>query len=77
MTQLPHAQHAWEATYGTDDRGRPIAPRFHRLLLIEVAGAPTAAGVDRLESALRRARASLCTRTRRSPHLPRMGAEVV
>jgi hypothetical protein len=53
MTRLPQAQHAWEATYGTDDRRRPIAPRFHRLLLIEVAGTPTAADVDRLESALR------------------------
>lgn len=53
MTRLPQAQHAWEATYGIDDRGRPIAPRFHRLLLIDVAGAPTAADVDRLESALR------------------------
>lgn len=53
MTRLPAAQHAWEATFATDDDGRPVAPRFHRLLMLEVAGTPTAADADQLETALR------------------------
>jgi hypothetical protein len=52
MRRLPHAQHAWDATLGTDARGRPVAPRFHRLLMIDVRGAPSAADAERLETAL-------------------------
>jgi hypothetical protein len=52
MTRLPAAQHAWEATFATDDEGRPVAPRFHRLLMLEVTGSPTAADARHLETAL-------------------------
>jgi hypothetical protein len=53
VTGLPDAQHAWEATFSVDARGRPLAPRFHRLLMIDVRGTPTAADAERLERALR------------------------
>jgi hypothetical protein len=53
MSPLPDAQHAWEATFHTDARGRPVAPRFHRLLMLDVRGTPTAADAERLETALR------------------------
>jgi hypothetical protein len=53
MTRLPAAQHAWEATFATDAEGRPVAPRFHRLLMLDVTGIPTAADADHLETALR------------------------
>jgi hypothetical protein len=52
VTSLPDAQHAWEATLRADARGRPLAPRFHRLLMLDVRGTPTAAGAVRLEAAL-------------------------
>jgi hypothetical protein len=51
VSRLPEAQHAWKATFAADDEGRPVAPRFHRLLMLEVAGTPTAA--EHLETALR------------------------
>jgi hypothetical protein len=53
MTGLPAAQHAWESTFHTDTLGRPLAPRFHRLLMIDVRGAPGATDVVRLEEAMR------------------------
>jgi hypothetical protein len=53
MTPLPDAQHAWEASFATDDDGRPMAPRFHRLLMLDVTGTPTAADADHLATALR------------------------
>ncbi|MFC9733100.1 hypothetical protein ACFWGM_32410 [Streptomyces roseolus] len=54
MTALPAAQHAWEDTFLHDEEGRPLAPRFHRLLLLDLTGgAPTAADAAHLESALR------------------------
>ncbi|MCP3821649.1 hypothetical protein NLX86_27215 [Streptomyces sp. A3M-1-3] len=53
MTELPAAQHAWESTFRTDEDGRPLAPRFHRLLMLDVAGDPAAADVKHLEYALR------------------------
>jgi hypothetical protein len=53
MTRLPAAQHAWEATFAADDEGRPVAPRFHRLLMLKVTGTPTAADAEHLEAALR------------------------
>jgi hypothetical protein len=53
MTPLPEAQHAWEATFRADELGRPVAPRFHRLLMLDVRGAPTRADAERLGTALR------------------------
>jgi hypothetical protein len=53
VSGLPDAQHAWEATFHTDARGRPVAPRFHRLLMLDVRGTPSVAGAERLETALR------------------------
>jgi hypothetical protein len=52
VSSLPDAQHAWEATLHADARGRPVAPRFHRLLMLDVRGTPTAADAERLEAAL-------------------------
>lgn len=45
-------QHAWEASFRTDDLGRPLAPRFQRLLMADVHGAPAPADALRLEFAL-------------------------
>jgi hypothetical protein len=53
MTAAPAAQHAWEATFAADPEGRLLAPRFHRLLMLDIHGTPTRADVVRLESALR------------------------
>ncbi|WP_433333331.1 DUF7405 family protein [Spirillospora sp. CA-294931] len=53
MKTLPAAQHAWEDTFREDEEGRPLGPRFHRLLMLDVAGAPTAADAKRLERTLR------------------------
>lgn len=52
MRHLPDAQHSWEATFHADTHGRPVAPRFHRLLMIDVHGTPTTADAERLETAL-------------------------
>jgi uncharacterized protein YbjT (DUF2867 family) len=73
---LPDAQHAWEATFRTDARGRPVAPRFHRLLMLDVGGTPTAGDAERLETALQTLEQA-STRARRTAHLPRMGRRVV
>ena len=48
----PEAQHAWEHAYGTDPAGRPLPPRFHRLVMLDLARTPTAADADALERAL-------------------------
>jgi hypothetical protein len=53
VSALPDAQHAWEATLHADARGRPLAPRFHRLLMLDVRGTPTTADAERLEAALK------------------------
>jgi hypothetical protein len=53
MNAPPDAQHAWEATFRVDPLGRPVGPRFHRLLMIDVHGTPTSPDVKRLEGALR------------------------
>jgi hypothetical protein len=63
MSAPPAAQHAWEATFHADARGRPVAPRFHRLLMLDVHGTPTGGDAERLEAALR-------TLERRFPHGP-------
>jgi len=51
--ELPDAQHAWEDTFHTDPEGRPLAPRFHRLLMLDVTGRPNRSDADFLERALR------------------------
>ncbi len=48
----PEAQHAWEDAYATDALGRPLPPRFHRLVMLEVIRTPQAADAERLERAL-------------------------
>lgn len=53
MTGRTDAQHAWEATFRSDAQGRPLAPRFHRLLMLDVRGTPDVADAARLDSALR------------------------
>ncbi|WP_405577990.1 hypothetical protein [Streptomyces sp. NBC_01190] len=52
-TRLPIAQHGWEGTFRYDPQGRPLAPRFHRLLMLEVTGRPGRADAEFLERALR------------------------
>jgi hypothetical protein len=48
------AQHAWEATYASDGLGRPLPPRFHRLVMFDLMRTPRPADAARLEHALRR-----------------------
>lgn len=48
------SQHAWEATLGTDELGRPVPPAFHRLVMLDVTRSPTRADVRRMERVLRR-----------------------
>ena len=50
---LPVRQHAWTVALSRDRDGNPIAPRFDRLLLLDVAGAPTPARARVLEASLR------------------------
>jgi hypothetical protein len=50
---LPPRQHAWENHQARDADGNPLAPRFNRLLLFDVAGNPTPAHARLLEAALR------------------------
>jgi hypothetical protein len=52
MSSLPDAQHAWEWTFRADDAGRPLAPLFQRLLMLDVVGSPTRADAVRLEESL-------------------------
>jgi hypothetical protein len=52
MSRLPRAQHAWEASLRHDEEGRPLAPRHHRLLMLDVPRTPTADDAARLEDAL-------------------------
>lgn len=52
MISLPSGQHFWESTYGLDEQRRPIGPKFHRLLMLDVLSRPTARDVEHLESAL-------------------------
>lgn len=59
----PEAQHAWEDTYATDAIGRPLPPRFHRLVMFDVTRAPAPADAARLEQAL-------CRLEDRHPHGP-------
>lgn len=52
MSVRPAAQHAWEDTFRSDEAGRSLPPRHHRLLMLEVAAAPTAEDARELEAAL-------------------------
>jgi hypothetical protein len=50
---LPARQHAWSATFATDQHGNPISPRFDRLLFFDALTAPTANDVRTLEASMR------------------------
>ena len=50
---LPIRQHAWTAALSRDADGNPVAPRFDRLLLLDVEGTPTPGHARVLEAALR------------------------
>ncbi len=50
---LPARQHAWGATLARDGDGNSIAPRFDRLLLLDVNGGPGAGYARILEASLR------------------------
>jgi hypothetical protein len=50
---LPAGQHVWEPVLRRDEHGNPVPPRQHRLLLVNVAAAPTPARVRELEAVLR------------------------
>ena len=52
-------QHAWEASYGVDELGRPVAPAFHRLVMFDVVRPPDADDARRLERTLRELERSL------------------
>lgn len=52
ISRLPQGQHEWEATFGTDDLGRPILPRHHRLMLWTVLRRPTNDEARLLEAGL-------------------------
>lgn len=47
-------QHAWDAVLRRDEHGNVLAPRFHRLVMCELAGDPTPARAREGEAALRR-----------------------
>jgi hypothetical protein len=47
------SQHAWEATFATDELGRPVSPAFHRLLMLDVTRSPSPKDVRRMERVLR------------------------
>jgi hypothetical protein len=48
----PTGQHEWESTFGRDDYGRPVLPRRHRLVLVDVIGEPGLAAARHLEQSL-------------------------
>lgn len=47
-------QHAWDAVLRRDEHGNVLPPRFHRLVLCELAAEPTPARAREAEGALRR-----------------------
>ena len=47
-------QHAWEASFAADDRGRPLAPPFHRLVMLDLTRSPDREDVSRMERVLSR-----------------------
>ncbi|WP_216916970.1 DUF7405 family protein [Nocardia noduli] len=52
MSGLPAGQHEWEATFGRDEIGRPVPPRYHHLILVDVVENPDADAARLLESRL-------------------------
>ncbi len=48
------SQHAWEDAFTSDPLGRPVPPRFHRLLMLDAARPPDRAAAQRLETVLQR-----------------------
>ncbi|WP_214105779.1 DUF7405 family protein [Acrocarpospora catenulata] len=52
MSNLPAGQHEWEATFGRDELGRPVPPRHHRLILLDLVESPDEDAARLLESRL-------------------------
>jgi hypothetical protein len=52
VSQLPAGQHEWEATFGRDELGRPLPPRYHFLVLVDLVGKPSKDASRHLESSL-------------------------
>ena len=50
---LPARQHAWNQALTHDAAGNPIAARHARLLMLDLAGSPSAEATRRLEAGLR------------------------
>jgi len=48
------SQHTWEATFASDDLGRPVMPPFHRLVMLDLARPPVHEDALRLDLVLRR-----------------------
>ncbi|PSQ11948.1 hypothetical protein BRC93_03390 [Halobacteriales archaeon QS_5_70_15] len=51
--ELPRRQHAWDATLARDAHGNPIAPRHHRVLLLDLAVEPSESAARTVERAMR------------------------
>ncbi len=52
-SSLPERQFAWDEVLRRDASGNAVAPKFDRLLLLDLAGSPTAEHANRLEETLR------------------------
>lgn len=52
MSGLPSGQHEWEATFGHDELGRPVPPRYQVLVLADLAGKPERDAAGQLEAAM-------------------------
>ena len=46
---LPLGQHEWEASFGRDELGRPVPPKYHNLVFVDVVETPDSAARDLLE----------------------------
>ena len=51
--ELPRRQHAWDATLARDAHGNPLAPRHHRILLLDLAVDPSDSAAETVERAMR------------------------
>jgi hypothetical protein len=51
--ELPRRQHAWNGTLARDTHGNPIAPRHHRILLLDLAVEPSESAARTVERAMR------------------------
>ncbi|MFB6286669.1 MAG: Tat pathway signal protein [Candidatus Bipolaricaulia bacterium] len=52
-SSLPERQFAWDQVLGRDAFDNAVAPKFDRLLMLDLAGSPTAEHANRLEETLR------------------------